>query len=484
MIRVIPINHQHHHHLLKNHQASILSHLSKNLINPFSLPIHLQHDGFHPAHRRDFSTSPNLSVWGQRKKNQIDKNFKTYKPVTPSIRHLRLPRNDHLYKGRCYLPLTIPKRKTGGRNNSGRITTRHIGGGHKQRLRLVDFHRNLPGPQEVVRIEYDPGRSAHIALIKHLQTGNLSYILAPLDLRPGQIVQSFKAGIPKELLNSSNSILDLDLSPPTSTSSITPEETDQNSSSSRSDPHLERSTEEISKELTMKKGQTPNIDLISAREVSNSTLTLGLLRTLAIKPGNFLPIRLIPPGTTIHAISLKPDGKASLVRSAGTFAKVVSLGHRHRKSKGSPSPPSSSSSSTVASNQSRLDQTQSDQSDRRQDQELEGDYAQVKLQSGEIRFIHMDACATIGSVSNPHWQGRKLGKAGRNRWLGRRPRVRGVAMNKVDHPLGGGRGKSKSNKQPVSPTGLKAKGFRTRRPGPRGNQMVVKQRPKGKHVGK
>ncbi|EFP74481.1 mitochondrial 54S ribosomal protein RML2 [Puccinia graminis f. sp. tritici CRL 75-36-700-3] len=404
-----------------------------------------------------FSIGQQLFVWGQRKKNQVDKNFKIYKPVTPAIRHLRLPRNDHLHKGRCYLPLTLPKKKTGGRNNSGRITTRHIGGGHKQRLRMVDFHRNLSGPQLVVRIEYDPGRSAHIALIKHVQSGALSYILAPLNLRPGQIVQSFKTGIPKDLLNSSNSILD----------QPTPE----------ANPAGQPST-------VASQGVG---ELISAKEVSNSTLTLGLLRTLTIKPGNYLPIRLIPAGTTIHAISLKPDGKASLVRSAGTFAKVVSLGHHHRKTKAS-----SKQASSVQQQQQQQQQQQStgaqeqktDQRDLHDLQDHQGDYAQIKLQSGEIRFVHMDACAAIGSVSNPHWQGRKLGKAGRVRWLGRRPRVRGVAMNKVDHPLGGGRGKSKSNKQPVSPAGLKAKGLRTRRPGPRGNQMVVKQRPKGKHVGK
>ncbi|KAI9601042.1 hypothetical protein H4Q26_000840 [Puccinia striiformis f. sp. tritici PST-130] len=301
------------------------------------------------------------------------------------------------------------KKKTGGRNNTGRITVRHLGGGHKQRLRTIDFHRNLAGPQEVVRIEYDPGRSAHIALIKH----------------------SFKKGIPRDLISSSNSILDEPTPTPTST------KTEPGSNTK------------------------PETDVISAKEVSTSTLTLGLLRTLTIKPGNYLPIRLIPAGTTIHAISLKPDGKASLVRSAGTFAKVVSLGHHHRKTKA----PKHKEKHTSTVQQQQQQGQDTDQPDLHDLQDHQGDYAQIKLQSGEIRFVHMDACAAIGSVSNPHWQGRKLGKAGRVRWLGRRPRVRGVAMNKVDHPLGGGRGKSKSNKQPVSPAGLKSKGLRTRRPG-------------------
>ncbi|EGG08870.1 uncharacterized protein MELLADRAFT_71374 [Melampsora larici-populina 98AG31] len=370
---------------------------------------------------RCFSSSALSLIHGQRKATG-DKNFKTYKPITPGLRHLRLPRNDHLYRGRCHLPLTIPDKRTGGRNNTGRITVRHIGGGHKRRIRTVDFHRRTPGEQYVVRIEYDPGRSAHIALLRHQSTSELSYILAPDGLREGDMVQSFRSGIPRRLLESDS----LDRPTPAQSSS-----TDK--------PKV------ISKTI-------PKEDLASAAEVATSPLALGLLRTLTIKPGNFLPLRLIPPGTSLHAVALRPDSKASLIRSAGTFGKLISLGHN----------PRGNSSGSAGS----------------------GDYAQVKLQSGEIRYIHMDACATIGVVSNGHWQGRKLGKAGRLRWLGRRPRVRGVAMNKVDHPLGGGRGKSKSNKHPVSPAGLKAKGLRTRRPGPRGNRMVVKQRPKGKHVGK
>ncbi|KAG0147878.1 hypothetical protein CROQUDRAFT_670298 [Cronartium quercuum f. sp. fusiforme G11] len=360
-----------------------------------------------------FSSSAISLIHGQRKPTG-DKNFKTYKPITPGLRHLRLPRNDHLYPGRCHLPLTIPQKRTGGRNNTGRVTVRHIGGGHKRRIRTVDFHRRTPGEQSVVRIEYDPGRSAHIALIRHKSTSELSYILAPEGLRAGDVVQSFRTGVPRRLL-----------------------ESDSLDRPSKPNPDTESARKE---------------ELATAAEVATSPLALGLLRSLTIKPGNFLPLRLIPLGTTIHALALRPDAKASMIRSAGTFGKLISLGHT----------PRGGTSETEGG----------------------GQYAQVKLQSGEVRYVHMDACATIGVVSNGHWQGRKLGKAGRLRWLGRRPRVRGVAMNKVDHPLGGGRGKSKSNKHPVSPAGLKAKGLRTRRPGARGNRMVVKQRAKGKHVGK
>ncbi|KAI8459952.1 hypothetical protein BY996DRAFT_6758893 [Phakopsora pachyrhizi] len=411
--------------------------------------------------KRSFSSSAQTQVHGQMKRSSTgddDKSFKTYKPITQSLRQLRLPRNDHIYKGRCHLPLTIPLRKNGGRNNTGRITTKHVGGGHKRRLRTIDFMRSKTGPQTVIRIEYDPNRSAHIALISHNRSGTLSYILAPEGLRKGQTVESFRAGIPSSLISSSNVLTQ---------------------PSSKSDDNLVESEQQQQQE-----------ELIKPEKVSKSTLTLGLLRTLTIKNGNVLPIRLIPPGTMIHAISLKPDGKASLIRSAGGFGKLISLGHhRFKKSSTNDDPNNPQSLSSDSGENRNLNLSENDgesgfNGGQNEKGEREGDYAQVKLQSGEIRYIHMNSCATIGSVSNPNWQGRNLGKAGRARWLGKRPRVRGVAMNKVDHPLGGGRGKSKSNKHPVSATGLKSKGFRTRRPGPRGNQMVIKQRPKGKHVGK
>lgn len=339
---------------------SVLTPSSRTSLNSLAqAQTHLRLTSLDPILRPFTTITPSL-VHGQRKQTG-DKNFKTYKPITPGLRHLRLPRNDHLYPGRCHLPLTIPDKRTGGRNNTGRVTVRHIGGGHKRRIRTIDFHRRHPGEQYVVRIEYDPGRSAHIALLRHQSTSTLSYILAPDGLRAGDMVQSFRSGVPRRMLESDS----ID-SPETSSTSTVKDKPDE--------------------------------ALASAAEVATSPLALGLLRTLTIKPGNFLPLRLIPPGTSIHAVALRPDAKASLIRSAGTFGKLISLGHHPR---GGP----------VGA-------------------EGSGDYAQVKLQSGEIRYVHMDACATIGVVSNGHWQGRKLGKAGRLRWLGRRPRVRGVAMNK------------------------------------------------------
>jgi len=327
--------------------------------------------------------------------------YKTYKPITPSIRHLRRPLNPHLYKGRPLRLLTVALRKKGGRNSTGRITVRSRGGGHRRRIRLVDFMRTEPGPHDVVRIEYDPNRSAHIALLKNRNPNveglkRWSYILACEGLRAGNVVESFRKGIPDGLVEG---FVD-------------------------------------SSKIRGKAFVADDVDSATA----NASLAIGLLRARTVKPGNVLPLRLIPTGTIIHSIALNPDGRAILVRSAGSFGQVIV-------------------------------------------HEDNGRYSQVRLQSGEVRRILQDCVATIGKVSNPLWKGRSLGKAGRSRWLGRRPHVRGVAMNSVDHPHGGGRGKSKSNKHPRSIWGWLTKGKRTRKPGPKGpkgsNKMVVRERPRG-----
>ncbi|KAG8812164.1 hypothetical protein FRC17_002162 [Serendipita sp. 399] len=325
--------------------------------------------------------------------------FKKFKPITPSIRHVRMVINPHLWKGKPVRDLTRPLRKKGGRNNTGRVTVRSRGGGHKRRLRIVDFHRKEPGPHDVVRIEYDPNRSAHIALVKNRNKKALqpwSYILACEGLRAGDVVTSYRRGIPDDMVEG---YVD--------------------------DP----------------RGARKPVDDANNEETSEAALSLGILRSLTIKLGNVLPLRLIPPGTVIHNLSLDVHGPARLVRSAGTFATMVL-------------------------------------------HEEKGEYSQVRLQSGEIRRIRSDCCATIGKVSNVDWKGRMLGKAGRSRWLGRRPHVRGVAMNARDHPHGGGRGKSKGNVHPSSPWGLNSKGKRTRKPGPRGhktgNKFVIRERPRGR----
>ncbi|KAJ7654948.1 translation protein SH3-like domain-containing protein, partial [Mycena polygramma] len=341
--------------------------------------------------------------------------FKTYKPVSPGIRHLKRPLNPHIWEGRPVLQLTIPKRKTGGRNAHGRITVRHRGGGHKQRIRTLDFKRDQPGIHDVVRIEYDPGRSAHIALLKNRDPDaqglkKWSYIVAPEGIRAGDEVQSFRRGIPDGFVPD----LDLDMINGMASSAENVSET-----------AVATSADEAAQQ--------------ELEQSSSQSLALGLLRTLTLKPGNVLRLRLIPVGTVIHNVALVPTGPGILVRSAGSAAQVVGLDSR---------------------------------------------YTHVRLQSGEVRKVLHDCCATIGRVSNPLWKNRNLGKAGRARWLGWRPSVRGVAMNANDHPHGGGRGKSKSNKHPVSIWGWGAKGTRTRKPGPKGpknsNKMVIRERPRGK----
>lgn len=297
--------------------------------------------------------------------------MKKPKPISPSLRWYRWPQYDYLHKGRPVKALTLPKKKHGGRNHHGRITVRHRGGGFKRRIRLVDFFRNEKGNHEVVRLEYDPNRSAHIALIRSEETGGLSYINACVGLRAGDKVESFRQGIPQRIIDSLGG---------------------------ETDP--------------------------------------GILATHIAKKGNCMPLSMIPLGSIVHNIGATKLGPAKFCRSAGTYGRLF-------------------------------------------EKIPEKQRAVVRLQSGEYRYVALDACATLGVVSNPDHQHRSLGKAGRSRNLGIRPRVRGVAMNKVNHPMGGGRGKSKGNKIPQSPWGTPAKsGYKTRR-GKNINKMKVRDRPRG-----
>jgi large subunit ribosomal protein L2 len=275
--------------------------------------------------------------------------LKNYKPVTPSTRGLVLIDRSQLYKGRPVKELTEGLKKTGGRNHAGRITTRHIGGGHKRRYRLVDFkRRKFDVGATVERIEYDPNRTAFIALIKY-DDGELSYILAPQRLKAGdRVVSGEKADI---------------------------------------------------------------------------------------KPGNAMPMKSIPVGTIIHNVEMKPGKGGQMARSAGSFVQLVG-----------------------------------------KDQGM----ALVRLTSGEQRLVQAECMATIGAVSNPDNQNTKLGKAGRKRWLGIRPTVRGVAMNPIDHPHGGGEGRTSGGRHPVTPWGKNTKGKRTRN-NKRTQGMILRRRPSGKH---
>ncbi|WP_299596335.1 50S ribosomal protein L2 [uncultured Microbulbifer sp.] len=268
------------------------------------------------------------------------------KPTSAGRRHLVKVVNTDLHKGAPYAPLLEKKSKSGGRNNNGRITTRHIGGGHKHHYRMVDFKRNKDGiPATVERLEYDPNRSAHIALVCYAD-GERRYIIAPKHLKAGDKIQSGDAA--------------------------------------------------------------------------------------PIKVGNTLPLRNIPVGSVIHAIELKPGKGAQLARSAGASVQLVAR---------------------------------------------EGQYATIRLRSGEMRKVLSECRATLGEVSNSEHSLRKLGKAGAKRWRGVRPTVRGVAMNPVDHPHGGGEGRTSGGRHPVTPWGVPTKGKKTRK-NKRTDKMIVRRRGK------
>lgn len=315
---------------------------------------------------QDDSASTSTGFVRSREAFQLRK----YKPQSPGLRWLRRPVNNHLYKGRAFLPLTIPRRGKGGRNSGGQVTVRHQGGGHKRRLRTVDFKRIEGGIQTVDRIEYDPGRSGHIALVTDSK-GVKSYILACDGLRAGDRVESYLSGLPEALISSMGG----DIDP-------------------------------------------------------------GMLAAKTVQKGNCLPLHMIPVGTIVHAVSIRKNGPAKFARSAGTYAQVITS-----PKKG---------------------------------------YAVVKMQSGELRRIPSDASATIGIVSNVDHHHAKLGKAGRSRWLGIRPTVRGVAMNAYEHPHGGGHSGGRGNKPTRSIWGWKTKGYKTRRSIHNQNRFLVKGRPRGK----
>ena len=268
------------------------------------------------------------------------------KPTSPGRRAVVKVVNENLHKGKPFAGLVEKKSKNAGRNNNGRITTRHQGGGHKQHYRVVDFKRDKDGiPAKVERLEYDPNRTANIALLCYAD-GERRYIIATKGMVVGQ-------------------------------------------------------------------------EVMSGSEAP-------------IKPGNALPIRNIPVGTTLHCVEMVPGKGAQMARSAGTSVQLMAR---------------------------------------------EGVYAQVRLRSGEVRRVHIECRATIGEVGNEEHSLRSIGKAGAMRWRGVRPTVRGVAMNPVDHPHGGGEGRTAAGMDPVSPWGTKTKGYRTRK-NKRTNSMIVQRRHK------
>ena len=274
--------------------------------------------------------------------------LRQFNPVTPSLRGTVLIDRSELWKGKPVKLLTQGKSGTGGRNNHGRITSRFIGGGHKQSYRLIDFkRRKFDVAATVERLEYDPNRSAFIALVKYAD-GELSYILAPQRLRAGDQV-------------------------------------------------------------------------IAGKRVD-------------IKPGNAMPLGAIPVGTIVHNVEMKTGAGGKIARAAGTYAQLVGK---------------------------------------------DAGYAQIKLMSGELRVVRAECMASIGAVSNPDNMNQKIGKAGRMRWLGFRPHNRGVVMNPVDHPHGGGEGRTSGGRHPVTPWGKPTKGYKTR-VNKRTDRLIIRSRNKGK----
>jgi large subunit ribosomal protein L2 len=269
---------------------------------------------------------------------------KFFKPTSPSRRYQSYLTSDEITSTEPERSLLQPLKKTGGRNNRGRITSRHIGGGHKRRYRIIDFKREKADiPAKVASIEYDPNRSARIALL-HYPDGEKRYILWPVGLKVGDTVIS----------------------------------------SERAD----------------------------------------------IKPGNTMPMKNIPLGSQIHNIELKIGKGGQLIRSAGSYAQLMAK---------------------------------------------EGSYAQIRLPSGEVRKVHVECRATIGQVGNIEHENISVGKAGRTRWIGRRSKVRGVVMNPIDHPMGGGEGKSSGGRHPCTPWGVPTKGYKTRK-NKSSDKYIVKRR--------
>jgi large subunit ribosomal protein L2 len=272
--------------------------------------------------------------------------IKTMKPTTPARRYQTYSTFEEITSTEPEKSLTKPVKRTGGRNNAGRLTSRHRGGGHKRKYRVVDFRREKTDiPAKVKTIEYDPNRSARIALVSYAD-GEKRYIVAPVDLKVG-------------------------------------------------DPVITSASADI-------------------------------------KPGNTMPLRNIPLGSLIHNVELRPGKGAQMVRSAGTYAQLMAK---------------------------------------------EGDYAQVRLPSGEVRKVFIECKATIGQVGNVTHEGVSIGKAGRTRWLGKRPKVRGVAMNPIDHPMGGGEGKTSGGRHPCTPWGVPTKGHKTRK-NKTTDKYIIKKRDK------
>lgn len=390
--------------------------------------------------------------------------LRRYTPRTPGVRHLVRPVNDHLYKGRPVFGLTFPKKgqSLGGRNSTGHVTVRHRGGGHKRRIRIVDFDRHTPGVHVVERIEHDPGRSAHIALVRDEATGKTSYIIAAEGLRAGDTVQSYRAGVPEELLQRMGGSIDkgvlasktawrgnclplgmIPLGTPIFNIAL---EKDGKALYSRSaGTHgfvIGKGEDAVQKELIKQWEVKRTRDKARAIEKANRIKADQLAR----REAKALARKQAAEGED-------PDD----VREAGEEEMEEQFQSKEKAETELAVAPEQEINDDYADEAEEEDDDDdgelklSEDDQRRLERATQ--YVTVRLSSGEVRLINKDAVATVGVASNGNHQYRQLGKAGRSRWLGIRPTVRGLAMNANEHPHGGGRGKGKGNRHPVSPWG-------------------------------
>jgi ribosomal protein L2 len=391
--------------------------------------------------------------------------LRRYTPRTPGVRHLVRPINDHLYKGRPIFKLTFPKKgqSRGGRNHTGHVTVRHRGGGHKRRIRVVDFHRFADGEHYVERIEHDPGRSAHIALVTNKKTGTKSYIIAAEGLREGDTVQSYRSGIPEELLKSMGGSIDqgvlasktawrgnclplgmIPLGTPIFNISLEKEGRAMYCRSAGTHAFIIGKGEDaVQKELIKKLETKRKKDKEKAVEKAEQEKAAKMAESEAKE---------------------KKAKEAAEKGTAGDAKKAAEeVGEQFLNKAAAEKEPKAREQETQQEEE-ELEEDEDDSQLKLSDEDVRklekaAQYVTVRLSSGEIRLIDKEAAATVGVASNGNHQYAQLGKAGRSRWLGIRPTVRGLAMNANEHPHGGGRGKGKGNRDPVSPWGRPVSSF-------------------------
>jgi ribosomal protein L2 len=387
--------------------------------------------------------------------------LRRYKPRTPGIRHLVRPINDHLYKGRPIFKLTFPKKgqSRGGRNFTGHVTVRHRGGGHKRRIRIVDFNRFEDGQHYVERIEHDPGRSAHIALVTNKKTGAKSYIVAAEGLRAGDTVQSYRAGIPEDLMKAMGGSID---------QGVLASKTAWRGNClplgmiPLGTPIFNITLAKEGKAMYCRSAGTHGFIIGKGEDAVQKEL-IKKMEAKRVKEQAMAAQKVKQEQAAEQATEKTKDTAAKEAAEKGTAddadraaAEVEENFHNKAAADADDSAKEAEELDEIAIiDDGELKLSNEDISKL----EKAAQYVTVRLSSGEVRLIDKEAAATVGVASNGNHQYRQLGKAGRSRWLGIRPTVRGLAMNANEHPHGGGRGKGKGNNHPSSPWGRPVRSF-------------------------